>query len=150
MKPAVHVEGADRTAKDLRAIGQHKDLTDAYRKVAKVWEPVARAGAQSGSRQQAAMSKALKASANPKGAVLNISAATSFSGSKPGGAVGSFMGAARFRQFPRWIGNAWQLPATGPYTMVTSYRVAEPAIEQALEDNVYAMLRAKGFEVDKT
>ena len=150
MKPAVHVEGADQTAKDLRAVGQHKDLTEGYRKVAKVWEPIARAGAQGGTRQQARMSKALKGSANPKGAVLNISAATAFPGSRPGGAVGSFMGAARFRQFDRWIGNAWQLPETGPYTLVTSYRTAEPLIEQALEDNVYAMLRAKGFEVDKT
>lgn len=141
---AINVEGADQMVAAFRAVGgELKDLTAANRKVAKVFSEAARARAASGTRQQSRARMALKPTATRKSAALSINNTSSVPFGK-----GAFLGAIRWKQFPAWVGNSWNLEAgDGPYVVAPAFVDARPEILDAYNREVASVFEAVGLAV---
>lgn len=139
-QPVIRVEGVKEIKAAFKEVGQGRELTKAYKTVSKVVEGPLRSSGSGGTRQQAAAARAIKASASQTAATITLSAKTvPF-------VAGAFMGSKHHKQFPASVGNAWQLPESGPYTMAPTIERLMPDIEQAFSDAVLDRFQELGFE----
>ncbi len=144
---AFDIEGANEVRRAFRrAAGNTKDLRAAHKRVAKVVEQSSKSRAKSATRQQARAQKALLGKATAKSADLAIRNMASM----PFG-LGAFLGAKRYRQFPDWVGNRWDLLAgIGPYVIAEAIRDDRDEILTTFEEEIGAALRAAGLDVEIT
>lgn len=137
-EPAIRVEGLREVRRNLRQAGDRetpKQVRAAHKDAAKVAEGKSRGRASSSEPQQQRAAAALLGKGTPAAAVLAIRN----TGAVPFG-VGAFMGAKQFRQFPAWVGNAWDLEAgVGPYVVAEAIR---DGLEEITDTYLEALRRA--------
>lgn len=145
--PAVEVEGlVEARAAFREAGGKTSDISRGHRKVAKVVEERARSYARSGTAQQSKAANVLAAKGTAKEAALAIRNTAA----RPFG-IGAFMGAIRYRQFPAWVTNAWNIEAgEGPYQVAPAIRDALPEVLAAYDEEVASIFEEVGFDVTAT
>lgn len=112
----VTIRGEEALAKALAAAPREmkRELRKSHRGVAKKAQGWTRAAAAAGKPQQRRAANAIKASATSTAARLDVKP-----GARTQGALGTFYGAKRYKQFPSWVGSNWK-PATrgeGPYVI---------------------------------
>lgn len=97
---------ADRKRLDAGLRGAHKEI-------AKTVESDSRSAAASGTAQQQKAIRVLLGRGTPTSALIAIRN----TGAVPFG-IGAFMGAVEYKQFPDWVGTAWDIEAgDGPYVV---------------------------------
>lgn len=144
---AFDVDGANEVrAAFRRAAGNTKDLRAAHKRVAKVVETASKSRAKGGTAQQSRAQKVLLAKSTAKTADLAIRNLASM----PFG-LGAFLGARRYRQFPEWVGNRWDLLAgVGPYVIAEAIRDDRDEILTTFEEEIRGALERAGLDVQFT
>lgn len=137
----VTIHGEEALAKALAAAPAQmkKELRKSHKGVAKKAQGWTRAAAAAGSPQQRRAANAIKASSTSTAARLDIKP-----GARTAGALGTFYGAKRYRQFPAWVGASWR-PATrgeGPYAINDALAKHEGDILTEFEQGQWAALHA--------
>lgn len=114
MSGVVEVDGLKEARRAFRdAEGKTRDLSAAHRRVAQAAAERVRARASSGTRQQAAAAKVIKGRGSASGADLAVSNTSGVPFGK-----GAFFGSLRWKQFPAWVGNTWDIESgDGPYVI---------------------------------
>lgn len=112
--PAVQIEGATELRKQFKQLGgKTKDLSAVNRKIARSATELVKARSSLGTRQQASAAKSFIGRGTSKAAEIGIRNTASM----PYG-LGAFMGSIRWKQFPAWVGNSWELGSgDGPYVL---------------------------------
>lgn len=145
IEPAITIEGADEIRKSFKAAGgATKDLSKAHRLVSKIVERKGRTNAKSASRQQAKAATVLLGKGSAGAAAIAIRAT-----SKAPYGIGAFMGARRFRQFPAWVGEGWDVMAgDGPYVVAPTIADNRDEILNQFSESVGEVMKSVGLEMD--
>lgn len=145
IEPAITIEGADQIRKSFKAAGgATKDLSKAHRQVAKVVERKSRANAKGATRQQAKAAAVLLGKGNASGASLAIRAT-----SKAPFGIGAFMGALRYRRFPKWVGENWDvMEGTGPYVVAPTIAENRDEILDTFAEQVGDVMESVGLDMN--
>lgn len=134
----VEVVGLAEFRAELKALGAEwpRALTKVHSTIARNTGRLAQAFASSGTRQQAKSAGAIKGSGTQSGAKLSVSggpayAAAAFWGAKrhTGWYAKPQYAQVRASQFPKWVGNAWEVGgAGGPYALNDAIRQYMPEL----------------------
>lgn len=114
MSGVVEVDGLKEARRAFRdAEGQTRDLSAAHRRVAQAAAERIRARAATGTRQQAAAAKVIKGRGTASGADVAVTNTAAVPFGK-----GAFFGSLRWKQFPAWVGNTWDIESgDGPFVI---------------------------------
>jgi hypothetical protein len=138
----VHGEKELRAAMRRMGVeGAGKAIRVAHKNVAKLVEGRSRGR---GTAQQVKAARALLGKGTQKEAVLAIRNL----GAVPFG-IGAFMGAQRYKQFPDWVGNDWDLESgTGPYVIAEVIASGRQDIIEAFIDEMRTAAESLGLDWD--
>lgn len=143
----LEVEGLRELRQSFGKAGRKKELDrglrDAHKKIAKDTESASKAAAATGTAQQARMIRALLGKGETEASVLSIKR----SSAAPFG-LGAFMGAIRWKQFPAWVGESWDIEAgKGPYVVAATIARQLPQIRESYADGIDDTLRHLGLNM---
>lgn len=143
--PAVRVEGARELSRAFRqAVGSTRDLSRAYREVGRLATDRSKSAAAGARPQQRKAAAALLG----RGTSTEASVGVRNTGRVPFG-IGAFMGARRWRQFPPWVGNTWDIASgSGPYVIADAVSDAMPDILDEFAEAIGDALDAAGIDAD--
>ncbi len=120
-----------------------RGLRQAHKKVAKDVESDSRGAASGGTAQQAKAIRAILGQGTPESSIIRLrnSAAVPFG-------IGAFMGALQFKQFPAWVGTAWDIEAgDGPYVVAETIARDMDDIQDTFLDEIGNVLDEYGIEL---
>lgn len=133
---AVDIQGLTQFRSGLRKAGTGwpRVLAGVNRDVAKYIE--GKSKGESMTAQQAKASGAISGRGTQREAKIVI-------GGSPPFALGAFMGALQYAQFPRWVGNSWEVGgAGGPFAVNPAIRESKDDIVNAYGDALETVARA--------
>jgi len=149
--PGIEVKGGKELRATLKAAGDGfpKELRQLNLSVAKIVQPIAQAQAASMGGMQAHFASKIRATASQKEARIGVAsvANAAFWGAKK---HSGWYAAERYResktpQFPRWVGNAWDVGGSGgPYALNDAVRLALPSVMSEFETRIGALLERAG------
>lgn len=123
-----------------------KELRKSHKDTAQQAAGWVKAGAEAGTPQQRHMARSIKGSSTSTQARLEIKPSNTKSRKlNTMGAFGTFYGSKQYPQFPKWVGNDWDMtkPGQGPYVFRSVIPRRLPQIEQKfLDDQVNAIVRS--------
>ena len=134
---AVEIQGLRQFQAGLRKAGSGwpKVLAGVNRDIAKHIEGKAK-GSYLESAQQVKAERAISGRGTTRESKIVI-------GGSPPFALGAFMGALQYRQFPQWVGNNWEVGgAGGPGAVNPAIRDSKEDIVDAYGDGLEAVARA--------
>lgn len=138
----VRVEGIRELRSALRRMqvdGSSKALRQAHKNVAKFVEQRSRGR---GTAQQVRAARAILG----KGETAEASIAIRNLSAVPFG-LGAFMGSLRYKQFPTWVGNNWNLEAgEGPYVIADAIQSGRTDIMREFVDEMRKAADALGLD----
>ncbi len=135
---AVEIQGLREFRSGLRKAGYGwpRVLAKVNRDIAKFVE--GKAQGQTMTRQQAKASSAISGRGTQRESKIVI-------GGSPPFALGAFMGALRYRQFPTWVGNSWEVGGPGgPFAVNPAIRENKDDIVDAYGD-AFELIATKAF-----
>jgi len=138
----IEIVGAKELRTKMRRMGVEGSgnaLRKAHRNVAKLVEGRSRGR---GTRQQVKAAKALLGKGTTKESQLAIRNTASV----PFG-IGAFMGSNRYKQFPDWVGNDWNLEmGTGPYVIAEVIASGRDDIIETFIEEMRSAAEALGLD----
>jgi hypothetical protein len=143
--PAVRVDGAKELSRAFRrATGTTRDLSRAYREVARFVTDASKREAINSAPQQRKAAAALLGQGTSREARVGVR-----NTSRVPFGIGAFMGALQYRQFPPWVGNTWDImaPGEGPYVIGEAVRANRQDILDEFEHVIGHAIRTAGLEV---
>lgn len=143
---AVDIEGLDEVRRGFKAVaGSGKEVGNANREVgrqATVWSKDQTL--RTGTRQQRRAMKALLGKGDQRSGSIAIRNLKSM----PFG-VGAFMGAKKYRQFPPWVGNTWDInDGDGPYQIADALKGRREDLIDIYLDAIRQAAGRAGLEVE--
>lgn len=133
---AIEIKGLKEFRSGLRKAGHGwpRVLAQVNRDVARFVERKSKGSGLTA--QQAKAAGAVKGRGTQREAKITI-------GNSPPFAIGAFMGALQYAQFPEWVGNSWDVGgAGGPYAINPAIRESKDDIVNAYGDGLEHVARA--------